>query len=138
MIGGHIFERVRLIEDHYFVIRQQVRALTPQGQITEKESVIDNKQLSTEHPLARLEIETPGVIGTAAAQAVAAIALHEVPHGRKYLKRQIAAAAVARGPRPTANLLQLLDCRRLDQQRRQALLRPTQPPQTEIIRAALD
>src|SRR6516162_893476 len=108
MIGGHVFEGMRLIEDDDLVIGQQTCTLAPQGQIAEKERVIDDEQLGAEYPFARLEIETLGVIGAATAKTVAAVALDEIPHGRLRLKGQIAPAAVARGPRPTANLLQLL------------------------------
>ena len=43
-----------------------------------------------------------------AAETVAAVALDQVPERRLRLKRQVAAAAVLRGPRPSADLLQLL------------------------------
>ncbi len=100
--------------------------------------MIDNQQLRAEDAFASLEIKAFGVIGTAAAEAIAAVALDEIPQSRLRLKVQIAAAAVARGPRPSANLLQLLHRRRLDEQRAGALLRSAQPPQAEVIRAALD
>ncbi len=36
MVRRHVFQRVRFVEDDDFIVRQQVRPLTAQGQIAEK------------------------------------------------------------------------------------------------------
>ena len=88
---------------------------------------------------AGLEVEAVVVVAAVAAQAVAAVALDEVPDGRQRLEAEVAAAAVLRLPRPAADLVQLLRrLRVLDEQAAGALLGAAQAAQAEVVGAALD
>src|SRR5262249_11376360 len=108
VLGGNVLQRVRLVEDDDAVVGQQAAAGAAQGQVAEEEGVVDDEELGPGHGPAGAEVEAAGVVGAGAGQAVAAVALDQVPHGRQRLERQVAAAAVLRLPRPAADLLELL------------------------------
>src|SRR5665213_1038611 len=93
MVSGHVFERVGFVEDHDFIIGQHTAALAAQGEVAEKQGVVDDQQLGAEHLFARLEVEALGVVGASAAETIAAVALHGVPDYRKGLEAEIAAAS---------------------------------------------
>ncbi len=46
VIGGHVLQRVRLVEDDDLVVGQQVRSLAAQGEVAEEQGVVDDQQLA--------------------------------------------------------------------------------------------
>ena len=55
MIGGDVFQRVRLVEDDDLVIGQKTRPLAPQGQVAEEQGVIDDEEVRPCMPLRALK-----------------------------------------------------------------------------------
>src|SRR5262249_23780341 len=96
------------------------------------------EKISAEHLLAGFEIVTSIVIRTLLTQAVAAVAMNEVPHNGQRLKTQIAAAAVARLLGPEADFVELQNRAVFREQHAHALLCHAQPAQADIVGTALD
>ena len=109
MIRGDILQGVGFIEDHHLVIREQVGSRSPQCQVGEKESVVDDQDIGAKHAFACLKIKAFVVMITFSAQADSIVALNQVPETTSYwLNRQIGLAAIDGLFRPPPNLDQLV------------------------------
>ena len=137
MVGGHVFERVRLVEDYDLVVRQQPAAGPPQRQVGEEQGVVHDQHVRAEHLLAGRVVEAIPVARALAAQAVPAVALHQVPHALERLERQVALAPVPRLPGPAADLHELVDRARRVEQRVRLHLRRVEAAEAEVVAAAL-
>src|SRR5438105_4397843 len=98
MLGRHVFESVRLVEDSNLVIRQQAGSHVPKRQITHKQGMVDDQEMSLAPLPAGFKVETVGVAGTLASQTIAAVALHQIPNRRQRLEIEVASTAVLRSP----------------------------------------
>ena len=138
VVGGHVFQRVRLVEDDDLVIGKHATAAAAQGQVAEEQGVVDDQHVGPVNLPAGLVVEALVVVRALAAQAVAAVALHQVPDGGERLEAEVAAAAFGRTPGPAADVVQLIDGGVLDEQALHALLGAAQPAQADVVGPALD
>ena len=141
VVGGDILDVVRLVEDDDAILRQDADVAPAERanhQVGEKEGVIDYEDVRLVELLARLEVEAVGVVGTALAQAVARIALDQLPDRPERTKLQVAAAAVGGALRPLRQRVELLQSVRLGQERRGAPLGDAEAAPAEVVAAALD
>src|SRR5437763_1204909 len=97
-----------LVEDHDLVIGEQAAAAAAQGEGAEEQGLIDDQDVGPVNLPTSLVVEALVVVRALAAEAVAAVALHQVPDGGQRLEAQVAARAVGRLPGPTANLHELI------------------------------
>src|SRR5262245_54358356 len=137
MLGGYVFKGVRLVENDGPVIGQQTEAAAAQGEVGEEQGMVDDEDVRPEHGTTGLEVEASGVVLAVAAEAVAAVALDEVPHIGARLKGQVALAAILGLPRPFADLHELLGGALFSEEQACLLLRDAQAAQTEVVGATL-
>ena len=119
MLRSDVFERMGFVEDDGIILGQDadVAAQTSQCEIGEEEGVIDDEDLRVLHVAASFEIEALAELRTLFAQAVARIALDQLPDGRHRAEIEIAAGAVFRRLGPLQQLVELLVRSLLRQQR---------------------
>jgi len=65
-----------------------------QGQVAEEQGVVNDEQMGPGQSPPGLEVEAAVVVPALAAQAVARVALHQVPHRPQRLEAQVAAATL--------------------------------------------
>ena len=138
VIGGDVFERVGLVEDHGLVVRKQTRVLPTQRQVTEEQRMVDDDQVGPVCGLAGGEVEAVVVIRALPAEAIAAVRFHQIPDGRHWLQRQVGPAAVFRDAGPPADGDELIDRGVVREQRGHTLLGDAEAAAAEVIAPAFD
>ena len=138
VVGRNVFERVAFVEDDDPVVGQHARPGPAQGQVAEEQSVVDDEDLGRVDAAAGFEVEAVGVVRALPAQAIAAVALDEIPHHRRRADRQVALGAIDRPPRPPADLHELVLRRRVGEEGARALLGHAQPALAQVVAPPFD
>ena len=138
MVGGHRFQRMGLIKNNRLVVRQDAGSLTPQSQIAEEESVIDDQDLSVVHSATRTVVETFVMLRTAAAEAVVAVAGHFIPHSSTRTKGHVAQRPIGRRGRPLIDPSQFLQLIVPSKQAVGPLVGQLQTPQADVVATPFD
>ena len=137
MLAGHRFDHVGFVEDHHVVVGQDAGPLAAERQIGEKQGVIDDQDLGVGDPPPGAVVETVVVGGARPAHAVAVVAGHFVPHLADGAKIEVRKRAVPGLLRPGADRAEIVELLLLGKQSRRAAQGIVQPPQAEVIAAAL-
>ena len=132
MGGDHILQLMGLIEDHPLVLRDHLSPRVPDGQVGEKEVVVDHHHLCLGSCLAHVRQETPFVIRAFSPETVIAAAAYLGP-GREIIRHPFQLGAVA-GLGPSGPRAYLVEARGVsDNLEARLLIELTEPATTEIV-----
>ena len=121
MVGCHILECVRLVQNRNLVIGQDTRSRPAHRHIAEEQRMVDDQQIRGVDFLPGLEVKTILILRAIFSKAVIAVAFHQVPDRRGGLEIEVAPAAIIGVRGPVTELDKLFVCALFADQRARSL-----------------